>query len=123
MILKLYGECALSYSYAYAYAYAYPSLMQVGDDILKQKQLIEAVASQYSAAKKTQSVEDELHAEVAELVLVGVIDMLRMISLQQGVNARKQGRLPHELKTSYHRGFYSRTCVLHNFKNLHMSFG
>jgi len=97
--------------------------MQVGDDILKQKQLIEAVASQYSATKKTQSVEDELYAEVAELVLVGVIDMLRMISLQQGVNARKQGRLPHELKTSYHRGFYSRTCVLPNFKNLHMSFG
>ena len=64
--------------------------------MLKQKQLIEAVAAQFSGAKKVQSAEEQLRAEVAELVLAGVIDLLRIISLQRS-NLDK-GRLPHKLK-------------------------
>lgn len=62
--------------------------LQVGDDTLKQKQLIEAVAAQYSRSKKTESAEQELRAEVAELVLASVIDMLRVVSSQ----SQGQGR-------------------------------
>lgn len=50
-------------------------MVQVGDDVLKQKQLVEAVAAQFSGAKKVQSAEAELREEVAELVLPGVIDL------------------------------------------------
>ena len=64
--------------------------------MLKQKQLIEAVAAQFSGAKKVQSAEEQLRAEVAELVLAGVIDLLRIISLQRS-NLDK-GRLPHKFK-------------------------
>ena len=74
--------------------------LQVGDDTLKQKQLIEAVAAQYSRSKKTESAEQELRAEVAELVLASVIDMLRVVSSQSQGQGRKAGRLPHQLKIS-----------------------
>ena len=72
--------------------------MQVGDDVLKQKQLVEAVAAQFSGAKKVQSAEAELREEVAELVLSGVIDLFRVMDQQRENSGSKQGRLPHELK-------------------------
>ena len=66
-------------------------MVQVGDDVLKQKQLVETVAAQFSGAKKVQSAEAKLREEVAELVLSGVIDLFRVMDQQRENSGSKQG--------------------------------
>ena len=77
--------------------------LQVGDDLLKQQQLAEAVALNYSQAKKTATAEEEMKVELADLVIEGIIDLLRTINQKKQAESSSEpraagGRLPHHLK-------------------------
>lgn len=72
--------------------------LQVGDDTLKQMQLLDAVSAQYSANHKSADVEEQLRHELADLVLAGVMDMFRVMYQQRQKKGRKQGRATHEIK-------------------------